>query len=66
LSSSSIYSYLKEKLKKYVDLLKKCPYSSEEMVILAFLHAGYRKRSMNSSENKEAKLFEKSSMLKMN
>jgi hypothetical protein len=44
-------------------LLKKCPHSNEEMVFLAFLHACYGKRNMNS-ENKEAELFEKSSMLK--
>jgi hypothetical protein len=28
---------LKEKLKKYVDLLKKCPHSNEEMVFFSFL-----------------------------
>jgi hypothetical protein len=43
LNSSSIYSYLKEKLKEYVDLLKKCPHSNEEMAFLASLHACYEK-----------------------
>jgi hypothetical protein len=30
---------LKEKLKEYIGLLKKCPHSNEEMLFLASLHA---------------------------
>jgi hypothetical protein len=30
---------LKEKLKEYIDLLKKCPHSNEKMLFLASLHA---------------------------
>jgi hypothetical protein len=30
---------LKEKIKEYIDLLKKCPHSNEEMFFLASLYA---------------------------
>jgi hypothetical protein len=39
LNFSSIYLYLKEKLKEYINLLKKCPHSNEEILSLASLHA---------------------------
>jgi hypothetical protein len=35
---------LKEKLKEYIDLLKKCPHLNEEMLFLASLHARGKER----------------------